>query len=330
MNLKIIHSNSKLYSPAWKKISRIFGIPLPLDRTEKINFGFDYKILSPIPSDPYTNKSFAELCDVRAQELNQKASKPILIMWSGGIDSTVVLCSFLNQNINIIVGYTESSIEEYPWLFNFCKEKNIPLRYITNDSFKQLQMDYCFVTGIIGDQIVGTLKHFNSDTDLRIRSNQLDDYRKIVNPYLLELFDESIKSFPIEIIDYADFLWWVNFVFKYQWIQTHLMNITDFDPSLEYHHFFDTVEFQQWAMTNRDLNKQFILENKPLHYKLTFKEYIYNILNDAEYLQKEKRSSMSMTTFPFKFNENLFIEIDDIQKIISYEEYNEIQTSSKI
>jgi hypothetical protein len=65
------------------------------------------------------NKSFKEICDSAATNILNEG-KPVDIFWSGGIDSTVVVISFLNvctdlSQINIV--YDKGGIKEYPLFY---------------------------------------------------------------------------------------------------------------------------------------------------------------------------------------------------------------------
>ena len=318
--MNFYHPHFKFYSPTWKRLSTVFGIPLPLDRTGITDFGFEYSILDPIPTDPTTSLTFNEICNIRALQIAQYSNNPVLVMWSGGIDSTAVFSSFLNLGIKFTVGYTDNSIAEYPWLYNQIKNnewQHVDLMYIADKDVATLQQQYHIVTGVHGDQIVGTANHFNIDSKLNntsIRSNQMDPYQDVLPPYLVDFFSEQIAAFPIEIKDFADFLWWFNFTFKYQWVQLGFVNNMNFDVTQRnsYSHFFNNIAFQQWAMSNRDANKEFIVANDTTGYKTEFKKYILDILGDKEYFNnKLKVMSLNADTFNTTFNPDLVIINDN-------------------
>ena len=65
-----------------------------VDRTRSIDAGFDYHPLDPIPPIIQNPPDFETLMLERALEIVQTSinmSKPLLVLWSGGIDSTAVL-----------------------------------------------------------------------------------------------------------------------------------------------------------------------------------------------------------------------------------------------
>jgi len=327
---KLYHPHYRLLSSAWKKLANAFGIPQPLDRSGITDFGFEYKILNTIPTDPYTTLSFDQICDIRAAQIYKSAVKPIMIMYSGGIDSTVVISAFIKLDIEFIVGYTDSTIKEYPWIITQLRNNAWPkvtLVYIANKKITDLQKSYHIVTGVVGDQIAGSVKSFagNSGHTNEIRARQLDNYEDVLSPYLLDTFSEQIDAFPIKLNDFSDFLWWISFTFKYQWVCLGFINSVGFDSTQlsTYTHFFNDIDFQKWSMSNRDLNKEFIVRNAPLEYKANFKKYSYDVLGDRDYLEnKRKVSSISSSTFGKVSNyETMIDEINNQMHITSYLEY---------
>jgi len=329
----LYHPHAELYSTKWAGLLRPFGVPLAIDRTNVAkDMGFNYSVSSPIPEDPHTDSTFAGLCDITAKQIFNRAKKPILIMYSGGIDSTTVLSSFIKLGIEVVVGYTDSSIGEYPWLYAKIKKgtwPNVRLVYIAKKSARELQDDFHIVTGVVGDQIAGSVKQFmGSEGNVNgIRLRQFDHWKDVMPPYIVEGMENSVNAFPVRINLYADFLWWVNFNFKYQWVCLGFINRPGMDTTLvnTYSHFFDTLEFQRWSMTNSDIRNDFVKLNQPLKYKLVFKEYILSVLHDEDYYySKGKVRSMSEDTFSILSNHNLMIEnVDNKMNVLTLNEYKE-------
>ena len=108
--------------PGIAKYSAFFKMFSPtvvlLDRTFTINIPINVKSLFPMPHFRPINKTFEEICNERARELLKRAQTlgvKIHIFYSGGIDSTLLLISFLKnttpeQQKDIIVLLTETSI----------------------------------------------------------------------------------------------------------------------------------------------------------------------------------------------------------------------------
>lgn len=74
-----------------------------IDRTATLDQGFDYSVLDPIPENRGGTLSFAEVCDAVASDIVSRAreeDRPIRILWSGGIDSTVALIKALPKEEN--------------------------------------------------------------------------------------------------------------------------------------------------------------------------------------------------------------------------------------
>ena len=91
------------------------------DRTDTIPHYINIKKnIAPIPSADGFNKSFEEVVEERAKEL-LSYNKPISVVWSGGIDSTLALFAlikFANDPEQISVYGTYSSILESGNMFD--------------------------------------------------------------------------------------------------------------------------------------------------------------------------------------------------------------------
>ena len=82
-------------------LCRFLGAPV-IDRTQSgiIDVGLNVRSLYPIPHfDPSFNAELSELMADRARELLaarvKRGAERIVLLWSGGIDSTAALCAFL-------------------------------------------------------------------------------------------------------------------------------------------------------------------------------------------------------------------------------------------
>lgn len=126
-NKDLVANNSNHHLPGIKKFSfvfRIFGTKEPciIDRTNTLRTPVVIKNVCPIPVFSPMKRPFEELCNERARELLMRADalgSSIYVLWSGGIDSTLVLVSLLKnastaQKKNIVVLLSEESIGENP------------------------------------------------------------------------------------------------------------------------------------------------------------------------------------------------------------------------
>ncbi len=293
-----------LKSQLYANLCREYGFNSAIDRTETLDMGFKYKSLFPLV-DTLTDKSFSEIADARVKRIYKKASKPLMVLWSGGIDSTVVIAALEKHNIPYVAGVSITTEREYPWLYKKLKAQNKIIN-INNSLISRLQKKYHLVTGNIGDQIIGSMRYFLKNKGIfgmhELRPGLTKDWHDSVDTQYHEMFDTVFEKLPIKIIDYADCLWAMNYMLKYQFqflrykIQWD-MDVLDYDS---YSNFFHSKDFQSWGISNRDLNKQFIFDNREIDYKLVYKQYIVDQLGDKKYLKARKVASIKTDRHIFK------------------------------
>jgi hypothetical protein len=282
-----------------------------VDRSERIKMPFNIKVYDKfkMPAiDTSFDLTYEQCCDRRASELyelSKEIDKPIYLLYSGGIDSTLALVSFLkaipeNDRDRLVLLMNADSIREYPLMYyTHIRGK---LKTITSNNFSKYFDKSCIlVGGEFNDQLFGSdlvklvYQKFDFDT-VKKRYN-----REIITAVFLEvgmnsesantwydLIDESCKNSPVAIVTVFDFLWWLNFNFKWQAVYFRLLircdpqyraNVDQQFLDTYYHHFYGEEYFQQWSMLNQ--------ENKITHewsgYKFVPKQIIYAYTNDADY-----------------------------------------------
>lgn len=273
-------------------------------------------------------KDIDELCNNRAKEilkLMNDMQLPIMVHWSGGIDSTVVLVSLLKNFTseelkNVVVALNISSINENPAFFN----KHVLGKFKLFDSSHwaptvDMLSTHIHITGQYADQLFPTGKILSME-------------RK--NPgYALTPLDKSCEwwmrpiitdaaNLGINLQNVGDFYWWTSF--NYRWSEIELKDIlelidfctadTYFTYKANHIHWFNTEEFQQWSIGDYDRSTKLDIKQ----YKIDFKKYIYRYDRNAEYLlYKTKvgstRSHKFKTPSIFGFLEDgSTIDIDNI------------------
>lgn len=115
--------------------------------------------------DPQFSLTFDEICDLRAQDIKKiiyATDRPIIVQWSGGIDSTVIMASLI-KNLNdsekerIIVSLSSDSLLEYPYFYtHFVKDKFkiVDSENLLFNDYKEKYNAYC-IMGDTGDCIFG-------------------------------------------------------------------------------------------------------------------------------------------------------------------------------
>jgi len=278
---------------------------------------------TPLPSTKTTDKDFATICSERTAELKQiaaDANKDILLLWSGGIDSTAALCAFIDEaDFEFKVACNEETMIEYKTMYDSIvageKEGDGVTEVINSSAYpaSYFNENYIVVTGELGDQLCGTNNHFEGGMQgsrIVLRSNLLDNWEDVVDASIITNdVRASLAQAPFEIVDFADFLWWFNFTMKWHAVENRLLQavfgvIDQFTAELvdgvdnNVHHFYNSETFQQWAMSNRTLNKQYIVDNKIMNIKKPLKDYILAKTGDnIYYMNKGKAFSLKEGVF---------------------------------
>ena len=275
--------------------------------------------VSTIPLDTYTDKTFEQIVDERALEF--KDSNPILL-WSGGIDSTTILAAFLKNNIPFEV--TIEEIDAPQDLIDYVKSNCI----ITNTT--QTYTNRTIITGCPCDQLYPSIQHsFNTDVlsfrrVVKYSTQDIEDYfktevpdtikfipakewflaqyRNVINDNMAEanrLFDTyiigNLDKFPVPMTYAYQMKWFIKFVIKYQWNLNNIskLKLGDNNSCIA---FFNSEDFQRWALTNLDNNyNQYSLNY--LTYKMPNKQYSYNVIPLDSVLSATKISS----PWPYNF-----------------------------
>lgn len=322
---KLLLSKNDLFQDAsasdvtdWYSIYNLINLNVSLvDRCDKIKNPYTFHNYFPMPTVPAGfNKLYKEICVERATQLLEHArtiNKPIVILYSGGIDSTTVVISFLlatQDTSNIIIALNTASIRENPnFYYNHIRGK---FKLLPSErTLDMLTGDYIMVGGEFNDQLFG--------------SDIMGEYQKLfpVDQLFVPYTESNIVSFfehggmtnreakiwyslldnhmrtngRCEIKYVKDFFWWLNFAFKWQSVYFRIISRTgrrdlinaDFLDAY-YHQFFNTDDFQCWSIMNPD--KKIVTDWRG--YKITAKELILEYTRDQEYFEnKVKIGSLS-------------------------------------
>jgi hypothetical protein len=303
---------------AWYSIYKLINLNVSLvDRCDQIKNPYAFHNYFPMPTVPTGfDKTYKEICVERASQLldhAKKLNKPIVILYSGGIDSTAVVISFLlatTDTSNITIALNTASITENP---NFYYS-HIRGRFKLLPSERTLDMltgDCVMVGGEFNDQLFGS--------DIMGEYQKFAPVEQLFVPYaesnivpFLEhagmetaqakqwysLLDNHIRTQNRCEIKYVkDFFWWLNFAFKWQSVYFRIIARTARRELIDqtfldnyYHQFYNTDDFQCWSMMNPD--KKIATDWRG--YKITAKELILEYTNDQEYFEnKVKMGSLS-------------------------------------
>jgi hypothetical protein len=350
----VYYTPHKLYSyskiakidPVQASFAEMFNASISLiDRSSSINCPpISVKILDPLKQrnvpmlfDEISVKRFDDLLKTAVQ-----SNKILVIFYSGGIDSTLIAAlaiahpDFEKYRNQMLLVLSEDSIKENP---KFWYDSLIPAfknRIANASGFHKFIADennIC-VTGEFADNIFGslTLKSYMDVTgDLKSIHKPFVDtgmpwlLNKIKNKAHVDecasLMEKILSTHPTGCTTNHDGFWWLNFVLKWQAVKFRLVSHA---PSAEMVdimaknvvHFFETDEFQDWAV----LTQEEKVQDSWFSYKLPAKKLIYSINKDSDYFKyKTKYPSIpSLTRYTNMFD---FISYDsDTDRYIASKE----------
>lgn len=356
---KLIHSRNNVLIDSnrqdvslWQNITgNLIGTNVVLiDRCDEIILPYNFKNIFPMLSLNHAfNKSYEEVCISRAEQLiklSKTTNKPIVIMYSGGIDSTLVVIAFMlaanGDYTNIQIALSSPSIRENPKFYYDHIRSNFKL-LPSEKSLYFLNGDYIVVGGEGNDQLMGSdyykQLYVSGNIDLlNVPYTESLICDMLINSgmtsasakqwfYLLDL--QIRKTQVCQISTVKDFFWWLNFSFKWQAVYFRMIVRSNYFElinqqflDLHYHQFFMTDDFQQWSILNPDKK----IGNTWASYKLESKKLILEFTKDREYFDyKTKVGSLQALfrhrTVPDALDENYQL-IQNINKEDFYLEDN--------
>lgn len=245
--------------------------------------------------------------------LESNDSAMIDIAWSGGIDSTFVVCAVLHwlpvqYRKRVRVGVSVASIGENPYFFRDILTPNFQLFDIQH-AF--LDAGHVLVTGGQGDKIMENEMMLRwacsntGDQSLYPNINKLLDLlkehvgtehraKKVLEMILGTAYNQKIK---LETV--GDALWWLGFNFGWigmmfcRWARSveHVIDPTEQDRLT--FSWFASRQYQQWSMNQ---TKRFLdTKNFMFDYKKPAKDFINSVYPDRYYqVFKQKISSSTL------------------------------------
>ena len=250
---------------------------MPCDRTGLLS----HCIQTQVPEFPVPDKgevvSLKDCIEDQCKKL-AKIQRPVL-MWSGGIDSTLVFYALKECGIRFECTISEDAKAEYPRLYEEIRQNKH--KGVTPVSTKVIleenRSSRTFITGEIGDQIIGTDKFITKYTDFNSRNRPAEE--EFTSAEYKEYYIAIRKVLGKNDLTVAEFAWALNFLFKFRHVAYRSYVYFGFKRE-QVIHFFLTDMFQRWSLHNYESNVNFA---STTDYKMAYKDYIYNINGDADY-----------------------------------------------
>jgi hypothetical protein len=267
-------------------------------------------------------------------------NKTMVIFYSGGIDSTLIAAlaiahpDFHNHRNNLLLAFSEESIKENPTFWYDWLLPAFGHRIVSSSGYHSHISDptkLC-VTGEFADNIFGslTVKSYmdvSGDFDAIHKpfAGTAKEWllKKISNPahkdQCAEMMDQIFATSPRPMITNHDCLWWLNFVLKWQAVKFRLSSHAPTADLVDLMaknvvHFFETKEFQNWAVMTDEVK----VERDWYSYKLPAKKLIHAINGDDHYLQwKTKYPSIPGLTRYANTHDFIYWDADNDRYIAS-------------
>lgn len=310
----------------WQLSNNFFGITSCLvDRSGMITAPLRMKVhpkchLPELPKN--FNKSFEEICLERGRELlriQTVTRKPLYLMYSGGMDSTATLATFIQLlseselRDRIIVLLNETSISEYPNFYH--RHIKGKIRIVSSELYSHLLgQGATVVNSLLCGWLFGPTQYIQVATELYgfdgvhgaineskfisvlVASGHSEEAAK----YWYGIVCHQITRYKkVEIRTLFEFLWWFVFIFGWQsdYLKVSLRllpnastQITDTFFDSQYLDFYASDSFQIWAM----LNNHHKLKEGWNTFKWPVKKFIFDFNKDQDYRDnKVKMPSLS-------------------------------------
>ena len=292
----------------YSNISKILGPGWHVDRTKNVQLPFRSCILEENIMPDFSNLPTLDLLESllnRCKELIA-TNKKIYLLWSGGIDSTLTLISFILAGIpsdQLIVVCNTDSIKEYPkfYIDHIRGKFEIVSSELLIQRIKLTKVDGIILSCEHGDCIYGQdfgmlgLKLFGEKYlwDIPSRDNvlKLFKYAGMTDQSAscwYDIYMSSAINSPRELNTMYDFFWWTSFNWRWQWAIEKIR--LRFDHDQEIITFFSGHSMQKWAT----IHKQQPI-SKLSDFKYEYKKLILEHTKDTEYFeQKIKHPSTTL------------------------------------
>ena len=253
---------------------------------------------------------FKQTLDKRAQQIIE-AHERVTVSWSGGVDSTAVVTSFLKNGLHpkdLTILSSSSSEEEYPFFYKYLHDLGV--NYIESESVSEHfdKVDEgALVTGWCADQLFGSNIHLRNlnwyhmpwmegvalafkDRGIHVEEDELEQVK--------EAFWEYSQKLGLRLDQFCEFAFLFNFGVKWSYVsQEPQLSVTKQSIRNRIYNFFDTVDFQHFALQNYSNIREHHANRYLMYYKRPLKEYIYSFTNDDYYFSwKGKQNSWALTT----------------------------------
>lgn len=262
------------------------------------------------------NLHYPDLCIERAKSIAD-SNETISVCYSGGVDSTTIISSFIVSGVNpnrLNVIFNSSSVEENPRFIEYLNNNGFRMTfYRENDDLVSVledNKDDIILTGMCNDQLYHhAVTYSNFETCTKpwniglyelYKKNGIEDWVDLD----ANLFHQYSNLVGWDIETLYDLVVLLNFGTHYTFCREFFQLLTNSDTLRDKMcTFYDTQDFQDWAFSNRDINREHWYKSNTesnLYYKPHCKVVIKEVFDDDEYLKnKGKRGSIPFTNYKY-------------------------------
>lgn len=249
-----------------------------------------------------TTLTFEEIVNNRAKQLKEKyKDKQIILLLSGGLDSTMIYYALVNNCVRFKILMTDMTQVENYNLYNEIITSVIPHTVYDSHEFLEVLKKYddsesVFITGDLGDQIFLSNLTYN-----HFYENRHIPYRMIIPIEVIKYTEHKVNKILENNINasLANWLWAIDFIYRWDFI-VHLFK-DEIEKNVE--SFFDDIEFEKYSVTNQVKNSRY---DKFTH-KMDIRDYIVKSGGDKDWVNyKTKIGSQRMFFRPEVFKQDYY------------------------
>jgi len=234
--------------------------------------------------------SIEELCYNSTRNIISKANnQKIYVTWSGGIDSTLVLCELLKQTHKdqIVVALNDNSIHEYPEFYKQYIENKLETEnfdFYTDRQLRKFIKDGVVVTGHLLDPV------FGHDIYRVMRPERLlqpiEQFLNICDKLSVAHYRALIKGCPQKLNNVKELFWWIDYALNYQAEQLMwLLETEDMILDKNLLHFGAGEDWNNYAVSTNSEVKFAGTDFR--NYKMPLKKQLYKYTKDQDYLENK-------------------------------------------
>ncbi len=310
-----------------------------------------------IPKLEFVSETLSDLLDQRAIEINSEANrsnKRIAIMWSGGIDSTMILTSFLknlsdNDKAKLTIILTTTSIlENIDFYLKYIRDKIECLNYLKINIDDNFLNQYILLHGdpadcLFGPSIPMYLHFVQREQHLMPWKENLEKMKEHLNLFAIknnfnvsnfgDWYVDKISNNLMEtgqdkhVTTIANWWWWAYFNFRWEFSCQRpffYLRAKSYEKSISEKNitdfakntFLNTDKFQLWSYSNL---KKLINHDLSSHKQLA-KDYVFEFDKNEIYFKNKIKIGTYTPSLIIRINNNRPVYYDKNWAGYNYEQ----------